>query len=62
MVEIVKNLVNPKISIEFNRKVNIGNPIYYCADITKLKEICSSPNIQFEDGIVSYIDWVEKNK
>lgn len=60
VVEIVKNLVNPKISIEFNRKVNIGNPIYYCADITKLKEICSSPGIKFEYGIVGYIDWVKK--
>lgn len=60
MVEIVKNLVNPKISIEFNRKVNIGNPIYYCADITKLKEICSSPSIKFEYDIVGYIDWVKK--
>lgn len=60
VVEIVKNLVNPKISIEFNRKVNIGNPIYYCADITKLKEICSSPSIKFEYDIVGYIDWVKK--
>lgn len=59
VVELIRNLVNPKINIKFNNQVNIGNPIYYWADLEKLKRYDFEANIKLEDGIKSFISWIK---
>ena len=59
VVEIIKNLVNPNINIKFNNQINIGNPIYYCADIKKLKSYDIKIVKIFENEIKNYLKWIE---
>ena len=58
VVMMVRDLVNKNVEIKFNNKVNIGNPIYYCADTKKLKNYGINPKISFEDGLKEFIKWM----
>ena len=57
VVEMMRNFINPKIKIGFNNQINIGNPIYYWADIKKLNKYDFKADIKLEDGIKSFISW-----
>lgn len=59
VIKMVRDLVNPLIQIEFNNKVNIGNPIYYWADTQKLSQIGFKSKKQLQQEIKSYIRWIE---
>jgi UDP-glucose 4-epimerase len=59
VVEMIRDLMNPSISIKFNNQLNIGNPIYYWADIQNLKQLGFQSNKRLEQEIKSYIDWVK---
>jgi len=60
VVEMIRDLVNKKIDIRFNQKVNIGNPIYYWADIYKLEQYKCKINITFEEGLKNFIQCMRK--
>lgn len=59
IVEIIKDLINPNISIKFNNQVNIGNPIYYWADTQKLENYGFKANRNLEQEIKNYVEWVK---
>lgn len=59
VVEMIGNLINPKIDIRFNHQVNIGNPIYYWADTQKLEKYGFKANKDLKQEIKNYIEWVE---
>lgn len=57
VVEMIRDLINPKIHIRFNNQVNIGNPIYYWADTQKLEKNNIKLNKKLEKELVNYIEW-----
>lgn len=59
VIELIKKMLPSVSNITFNNQTNIGNPIYYWADTTKLNRLNWSPNISFENGVKNYIKWVK---
>lgn len=59
VVEMMRDLINPKIHTHFNNQVNIGNPIYYWADTQKLEKNNIKLNKKLEKELVNYIEWVK---
>ena len=59
VVEMIRDLINPKININFNNQVNIGNPIYYLADTQKLKNYGFKAKTNLEQEIKNYVEWVK---
>ncbi|MDD2448833.1 MAG: NAD(P)-dependent oxidoreductase [Sulfurimonas sp.] len=59
VVEMIRDLVNPDVNIGFNKQVNIGNPIYYWADLEKLEKYNFKADIKLEYGIKSFIAWAK---
>ena len=59
VVETIRDLINPNISINFNKKVNKGNPKYYCADIQKIENYGFKANKIFNQEIKNYVKWVK---
>lgn len=59
VVVMIRDLINPKIKVGFNNQVNVGNPIYYWADLEKLNTLDFNAEIKLEDGIASFISWVK---
>lgn len=59
IVEMIKELINPSISIKFNNQINIGNPIYYWADTKKLQMYDIKVFKRFENEIKNYVKWIE---
>jgi UDP-glucose 4-epimerase len=60
VVGMIRNLINQTIDIKFNNQINIGNPIYYWADIQKLKEYHFQAKVSFEDGLNEFVSWAKK--
>lgn len=60
VVEMMRNLINKNVNIQFDNQVNTGNPIYYWADINKLHQLNFIPKIQLEQGVKEYIKWKGK--
>lgn len=48
-----------KDKIFFNGKVKAGDPLNWRADISKLKSLGYCKNIDFNDGVKSYVEWVK---
>lgn len=59
VVEMIRDLVNPNIQIQFNNQINIGNPIFYWADTQKLEKYDIKFQKKLEYEIVMYIEWVK---
>lgn len=59
VIEMIRDLVNPSISIQFNNQVNIGNPIYYWADTQKLEQLGFKPRVKLEQEIKNYVKWAK---
>ena len=57
IVEMIKSLLQKNLEIHFNQKVNLGNPVYYCADTTKLKTLGIKITKDLEQEIAQYISW-----
>lgn len=58
IVEMIKVLLQKNIKINFNQQTNLGNPVYYCADTTKLKTLGIKITKDLEQEIADYINWV----
>jgi UDP-glucose 4-epimerase len=59
VIEMIRDLVNPLIHIEFNNQVNIGNPIYYWANTQKLEKYDITSNKKLENELVNYVTWAK---
>jgi len=60
VVHKIKDYLNKDIEIIFNNRVNIGNPIYYCADIEKAMMLNWQTQVLFEEKLKEYLEWVKK--
>jgi dTDP-glucose 4,6-dehydratase/UDP-glucose 4-epimerase len=49
-----------KNKILFNGETKQGDPVNWCADISKLKNLGFEPKIKFENGAIEYINWFLK--
>ena len=59
VVYLIKELLDSKCKVSFNQQVNEGNPIYYWADMKKLKSIYKLNNMAFKEGLHQYVQWVK---
>jgi UDP-glucose 4-epimerase len=59
---IFLNIINPKLSIEFNGLQKIGDPKYWRADISKLNKLNFTPTTNLENGLNKYYEWILLNK
>lgn len=59
VVEMIRDLVNPNIQIQFDNQINIGNPIYYWADTRKLDKNNIKFNKKLEHEIINYVEWAK---
>lgn len=50
----------PKNLITFNQCERLGNPINWCADVSRIKELGYEPKIDIVAGIEKYVDWLRK--
>jgi UDP-glucose 4-epimerase len=58
IVNFIKESFNKNINIDFNNKVDIGNPQYYCANTDKLNMLLDKHKFKnFKDGIKEYVLW-----
>lgn len=48
--------------LKFNNIVKVGDPINWKADISKIKAIGYSKQIDIENGVKNYIEWLDENK
>lgn len=60
IIEMIKVHFNKDININFNGKINVGNPQYYCSDMTKLNNLEYKADISFYEGLNKYISWFQK--
>lgn len=49
-------------SISFNLMMRSGDPINWCADISRLKEIGYEQTVDLKDGLIDYYKWVSSGK
>lgn len=53
-------LLNSKIEITFNGMVRPGDPLNWCADITKLSQLGFTPATAIEDGLNETVRWIKE--
>jgi len=59
VVEMIRNLIGSKVHINFNNKVNRGNPIYYWADTQKLENYGFNAKKNLNQELKNYVEWVK---
>ena len=50
-----------KVEVNFNQHAKIGDPLNWCADISKLNELGFEPKVSMEDGIDKLVKWISLN-
>jgi UDP-glucose 4-epimerase len=61
-VSVFCNLYRPDAKVEFTSKARPGDPVNWCADISKLKGIGFQPSVKLEDGLKQYVQWLRVEK
>ena len=59
VVEIIRDSIDPNISISFNNQKDVGNPIYYYADTQKLTKYGYKVRTNLQQEVKTYIEWVK---
>lgn len=59
-VELIRVNLSKDVKIDFNNQVNIGNPLYYWADMERMNDLNFSCETSFEDGLKKYVQWFER--
>jgi UDP-glucose 4-epimerase len=59
IVIAIRNILNPNIKINFNNRINTGNPKYYCANTEKLEQYNFKATKRFEHGLNEYVTWIK---
>lgn len=52
-------LLDPEIKFSFSGVIRAGDPVNWCADISKLKSIGFQPGVTLEEGLNRYIKWLK---
>ncbi len=60
VLEMLRDAMGVDIDIKFNGTVRSGDPRFYHADISKLREMGVQPTVTLNDGISRYTDWFIK--
>jgi len=60
-VEAIKKLMKKDLVINFDNKLSVGNPIFYCADTTETDKYINKNKVVFEDGLKESIKWMKNN-
>lgn len=50
----------PREFIIFNQCERLGNPINWCADISRIRKLGYEPQINIDTGIEKYVEWLKK--
>lgn len=48
------------LTVNFNNQVRLGDPLRWCADISKLKAMNYTPSINLNQGLSDYFAWYKK--
>ena len=59
VVEIIRDLLGSNVSINFDNRVNQGNPMYYWADTQKLASYGFITKKNLNQELKNYIEWVK---
>lgn len=59
VIEMIRDLINSGIEVQFDNRVNFGNPTYYWADIQRLDQLGVKPKKQLEQEIKNYVVWAK---
>jgi dTDP-glucose 4,6-dehydratase/UDP-glucose 4-epimerase len=59
---IFLKLIDKDISLEFNGVQKIGDPLNWCADISKLSNLNFKVTTSLEEGLKEYYEWILLNK
>ena len=59
-VELIRINLSKDVKIDFNNQVNIGNPLYYWADMERMDDLNFSCETSFEDGLKKYVQGFER--
>lgn len=57
-----KAIEMPSEKIEFSGEKKVGNPVNWCADISRLKALGYVKSVCFEDGIRKYVKWTREEE
>jgi len=62
ILKLLSSNFDKDIKFTFNNLIREGDPLYLCADTSKVKTICWHPQKEIEEGIKEYVLWFkEKN-
>ena len=61
VLEMLRDALGVDIEITFNGTVRSGDPSYYHADVSKLREMGIQPKVMLNEGVVRYADWIKKH-
>ena len=60
VLEMLRDALALDVEIVFNGAVRSGDPRFYHADVSKLREMGMCSSVSLSDGIKHYIDWFKK--
>jgi dTDP-glucose 4,6-dehydratase/UDP-glucose 4-epimerase len=61
VANLFKKYYPTNFEFEFNNEVRLGDPLNWCADISKMKDWGYEPSIYLEEGISRYIHWLKND-
>lgn len=59
---IFLNIFDPRVNINFNGEVKIGDPRNWKADISVLSKMGFKPKFDIETGIKNYVQWLKQSE
>lgn len=60
VAQTLQKYINPNVPIVFTNEFRSGDIRHCFADISKIKSIGYTPTVEFEEGIIEFVDWVKK--
>ena len=57
LAAMLMNVMGSNNIPQFSGKAAIGNPLNWCADISKLKSIGFTPTVEIERGVKTFANW-----
>ena len=60
IVYSIKRIIGKNVDIRFNNIEDVGNPKYYCADLTAVNKLNWEPKVSLAEGLKRYVGWYEE--